>query len=158
MLSFTSRHALLVVALASGCGGKVVVDKAGDSGGVGGAGGSPTSSTTTVVTVSSSSSSSATVSSSTGSGCVDGDDCGDCYSCANDGPCKALADACLNDPDCASFEECTSGCQDIGPKECLDLCLMDHPVGGKEYLDWTQCSACSVCAISCQVAFSFFCT
>jgi hypothetical protein len=146
----------LVVAagVIASCGGKVVVDGSPDesSGGAGAGGGSTTGTSSTTNSASS-------VSASTGpSVCQDGGDCGRCFGCATENDCLALAEACFDDGDCEAFQDCTSECQQIGPEECFEKCQSEHPAGASAYLEWIQCSACSVCADSCQVAFSFFCT
>ena len=138
--------AVALLPTAAGCGGKVVVDGFGD-GGSGGGGGTGTTSTTSTQT-------------STATGpidCADDGDCVACSACSGDGPCQGLKAACDADPDCEAFADCTSGCQDIGPIACLDQCTQLHPVGASEYLAWIDCSACGTCAVSCEVAFSFYC-
>lgn len=130
---------LLSAPLGLGC-GRVVIDRPVDGGG--GAGSTSTS----------------TSSSSGGPvDCADDGDCFDCFGCSADGPCQKLAAACDVDPDCKAFQDCTSGCQDIGPEPCLMSCTAQHPQGSAAYLVWIDCSACTICADSCEVAFSFYC-
>jgi hypothetical protein len=129
---------LLSAALGLGC-GKVVIDGQVDGGGGASA------------AVTSSSSSSGPVD------CADDGDCIACFACSAEGPCQKVASACDIDPDCKAFQDCTSGCQDIGAEECLTACTGQYPQGAAAYLAWVDCGACTICARSCEVAFSFYC-
>lgn len=169
----TLRPALvptLLVVVAAGCGLDWTVpsdERAhSDAGGAGGAGATNTSTTAEGTTASTGDTTSATTTASaatttgttattsTSSGAVVCDSlagCDACATCAEDGPCKGPVDACLNDAECAAYDDCQWNCPDI---YCLDDCAAAYPNGEALWYDAAYCVSCSACAANCADACS----
>ena len=92
-------------------------------------------------------------------------DCNGCASCALADPCLARANACLDNPDCESVNDCLNACEDPPPgpprfdggvypdaggyEGCQRTCEEAHPVGWSLLRDVTRCVVCESCFRSC---------
>ena len=140
------RACFLAALIAMGCGGKVVVDDG--TGGAGdGTGAAGPSSGTGASTVSSSSSGTPM--------CTGIADCTECVtSCAAPGPCAALYDAAMSNPDASAFQDCFFAAQCGSAPDwltCTNACAADHPSGHASLLAYYRCIECDNCP-TCQEA------
>ncbi len=75
-------------------------------------------------------------------------DCLSCRTCAAQGPCKVLVDACLDDPGCAGIDQCLGVCG-IDP-ECEESCYAQYYASLEVYSAARACLDCAVCPSLCS--------
>ncbi len=73
--------------------------------------------------------------------------CNDCFSCAAQGKCAELAQACQNDPGCSTLDQCVSFCE--GEPDCEQGCAMSASEGIDLYERAIGCVYCVECAEMC---------
>lgn len=82
-----------------------------------------------------------------GSVCEPTASCDLCVTCANEGPCADLAQACLANPDCVQASQCGQGCG--GDEDCQDACLVEFAGGAADHAAYSQCVLCEQCPVVC---------
>ncbi len=85
-----------------------------------------------------------------GSACGPGS-CADCRTCATNGPCFEVTQACLADPTCVGIDECLTLCG-ATPEECWETCRAQNPTGTDLYDAARGCIDCDVCEATCATA------
>lgn len=118
---------------------------------VGAGGASATSTVTSTVMTTSTISAYATGPTTTSSGVVTCDECGDanggCIACAIEGNCADEYAACGADPGCIEFSNCFAACSD---QACIDQCTADQPTGAELYTAFLVCVLCEECFVACD--------
>jgi hypothetical protein len=163
------------LAVAAGCGGKVIYDPTGS----GGAGGTASSTSTKSATSSKSSTSSANTTTTNGTSIVStsvgpqvgtsvgpststgistcdtgmiGDPqsqlCNDCVNCAEQSLCASETQACGNNMECTEFINCVQNCQ---TQQCTQQCASQFPSGAMLYQAFVTCLLCSACPANCNI-------
>lgn len=74
--------------------------------------------------------------------------CSDCRTCAANGPCFDVTQACLADPTCVGIDECLTLCG-ATPEECWETCRAQNPTGTDLYDAARLCIDCDVCEATC---------
>ncbi len=160
-MAYVAASFLALAALAPwACGGKAVVDP-------GGEGGTNATATTTSTPSGPITSTVTGPMTSTPSGPMTGtvtgpmtsttnpglcDNSGDCYlcqECAIAGPCSAVWNKCMSNPQCSGFIECLQNCNDDA---CWDQCQQDYPGGLEDYTNAAMCILCDECYVDCDGA------
>jgi hypothetical protein len=73
--------------------------------------------------------------------------CADCQTCADNGPCASLLTACNDDPNCADVLACAAGCG--GDATCLQTnCYSANPGGQAGFQALANCRYCDQCPCS----------
>jgi hypothetical protein len=73
--------------------------------------------------------------------------CNECFTCAAQGKCAELAQACQNDPGCSTLDQCVSVCE--GDADCEQSCAMSASEGIDLYERALGCVYCVECAEMC---------
>lgn len=73
--------------------------------------------------------------------------CNDCFTCAAQGKCAELAQACQNDPGCSTLDQCVPLCD--GDDDCEQECAMSASEGIDLYERAVGCVYCVECAEMC---------
>jgi len=73
-------------------------------------------------------------------------DCQTCADCAFTDLCANEVGACVAAPECLSYNDCMSGCQD---QACVDACAQAYPLGAQLYDALSQCILCDACVDDC---------
>ena len=85
--------------------------------------------------------------------CASVTDCynGQCWACANVGPCHEEYLTCQNNDACVEANACVeSDCIDLDdPGACVTDCLNTHPGASTDYLNYRTCVMCDVCTAGC---------
>lgn len=117
--------ALLLTAMIAGC--SSFPSSSGTTGG-GGAGGGTTTTNTNAA-------------------CGTTTTCGDCVTCALNGPCETLYAACEQDASCSGLDQCYALCG--SDTTCQGQCDSANPGGVSAYHAVTQCVYCQQCSKQC---------
>jgi hypothetical protein len=73
---------------------------------------------------------------------------GGCVTCALDGPCSSLWNACSANPACLSLDSCWGGCAG-GDTTCQQGCAAQNPAGVSDYQAVNTCVYCRQCSTIC---------
>jgi hypothetical protein len=71
-----------------------------------------------------------------------------CVTCALNGPCASLWNACSANPSCVSLDNCWSSCAG-GDTACQQGCAAQNPDAVSTYQAVNQCVYCDQCATIC---------
>jgi hypothetical protein len=69
--------------------------------------------------------------------------CSDCQTCADNGPCASALSACNGDPNCLDVSACAGPCG--ADATCLQSCYSANPSGQLAYQTLANCVYCQQC-------------